>query len=123
VRGVLVDKIRQEVEIDNFPGDYVTRRRDHHDENSHSKRPPKANSAAADIFTIGTDAKKDEQKGEHHAGVADNLSLVEANVANEQNGADHHQGHDAAGDKPKGQDDLFHCRKPPRVKVVKRWRD
>src|ERR1041384_4692223 len=121
VRGVLVEEIGHEVEIDNLPRDYVTGGRDDGDQNADNERAAKTDGAAAHVLAIRANAEEHQRERQHHRCVANDQSpCLESDFVVERESREHERGHQRAGDQTEGDYDLFHLVNLSKLCLVER---
>ena len=87
---ILLKKIRYEVEVNDFPTDYVENARDEGSEDADDKSPGKCDFSFTDFFAIPTNTKEHHQKRNHHRRITDDHAVVEANPIDERQSGGHH---------------------------------
>src|SRR5437763_15328352 len=108
MRGIFIDKVVREIEIDNLPGDHVADRRDERDQNADREGAAETDRPATEVFAIRANSEEDQQESQHDAGVADDIAFVEADPVSESKRDVQQQHHDGVGNKPEGQKCLFY---------------
>src|SRR5205807_10440999 len=77
---VVIDEIRHQLEIHDFPGHNIADTNDEGDESANCESAAEGYFAAADVLAIRADAKEHHQKRQHHDRVADKFRFLETNL-------------------------------------------
>lgn len=116
VSEIAVHEAVEEVEVDDLPRDDIEEAGDEGDANADAEGAAESDGAAGEVVPVGADAEVDKEEGKHDGGVPDDqgfLAVVE--VAEESEGAAHHDGGKNAGDEAKNEDGLLQCEAPVEV--------
>lgn len=116
VSEVAVHEAVEEVEVDDLPRDDVKNAGDKGDANADGEGAAEGDGAVGEVVTVGADAEEDKEEGEDDGGVAKVIAFVAVvEVAEEGDGAAHHDGGKNAGDEAEGEDGLLQCEAPVKV--------
>jgi hypothetical protein len=116
VSEVAVHEAVEEVEVDDLPRDDVEDAGDEGDANADGEGAAEGDGAVGEIVPVGADAEEDKEEGEDDGGVAKVIAFVAVvEVAEEGDGAAHHDGGQNAGDEAEGEDGLLQCEAPMEV--------
>ena len=118
VSEVAVHEAVEEVEVDDLPSDDVEDAGDEGDANADGEGAAEGDGAVSEIVPVGADAEEDKEEGEDDGGVAEVVAFVAVvEVAEEGDGAAHHDGGKNAGDEAEGEDGLLQCEAPVEVNL------
>jgi hypothetical protein len=116
VSEVAVHEAVEEVEVDDLPRDDVEDAGDEGDANADGEGAAEGDGAVGEIVPVGADAEEDKEEGEDDGGVAEVVAFVAVvEIAEEGDGAAHHDGGKNAGDEAEGEDGLLQCEAPVEV--------
>ena len=113
VSEVAVHEAVEEVEVDDLPRDDVEDAGDEGDANADGEGATEGDGTVGEVVPVGADAEEDKEEGEDDGGVAEVIAFVAVvDVAEEGDGAAHHDGGENAGDEAEGEDGLLQCEAP-----------
>jgi hypothetical protein len=113
VSEVAVHEAVEEAEVDDLPRDDVKDAGDKGNADADGEGAAEGDGAIGEIVPVGADTEVDKEEGKDDGGVANVIALVAVvEVAEEGDGADHHDGGKNAGDEAEGEDGLLQFEAP-----------